>query len=387
MLRLFPFARRMPAPGSGRSTVGPRPKRPACCDLTGVELAGDKVGNLICGWMIKSKDGSQMKMAPHPALAHRMANHVGDAVAVIVAETLAQAKDGAEKINVDYEPLPAVTDPAKAQAEGTPQIHEVAARNTIYQWHLGDQKAAEGAFTAAHHVTRLDFINNRLAPNAIEPRAAIGEYDFGTDGLTLWNTTQNSGRRAAGDFRVRRDRARAQVAGDRARCRRRLRHEDLSPIREEVLVSGRRVGSAGRSNGWLTAWRRSSPTPMAATNVTPCAAGVDEKAGSRARASTPRRHGRRYVDVLGRRSPSSALDGLHAARVNTPSAIYASCSRRLHQHRAGRCLPRRRPAGGDARGRTLDGGQCPRDGRGSRRSAQEELHQEISASDPGDHER
>ena len=125
--------------------------------LTGAELAGDKVGNLICGWMIKSKDGSQMKMAPHPALAHGMANHVGDAVAVIVAETLAQAKDAAEKINVDYEPLPAVTDPAKAQAEGTPQIHEVAARNTIYQWHLGDQKAAEDAFNggAPRHPPRL----------------------------------------------------------------------------------------------------------------------------------------------------------------------------------------------------------------------------------------
>ena len=121
--------------------------------LTGAELAGDKVGDLICGWMIKSKDGSQMKMAPHPALAHGTANHVGDAVAVVVAETIAQAKDAAEKINVDYEVLPAVTDPAKAQAEGAPQIHEVAPRNTIYQWHLGDQKAAEAAFKAAHHVT------------------------------------------------------------------------------------------------------------------------------------------------------------------------------------------------------------------------------------------
>jgi len=159
--------------------------------LTGAELAGDKIGNLICGWMITSKDGTQMKMAPHPALAHGKANHVGDAVAVIVAETLAQAKDAAEKVSVDYEPLPAVTDPGKAQTEGAPQIHEIAARNTIYQWHLGDQKAAEAAFKAAHHVTRLDFINNRLAPNAIEPRAAIGEYDAGTDGLTLWNTTQN----------------------------------------------------------------------------------------------------------------------------------------------------------------------------------------------------
>src|SRR4029078_5131140 len=127
----------------------------------------------------------------HPALAHGKANHVGDAGAVILAETLAQARDAAEKFYIVSEPLPAVTDRAKAQTDGAPQIHEVAARNTIYQWHLGDQKAAETAFKSAHHVTRLDFVNNRLSPNAIEPRAAIGEYDAGTDGLTLWNTTQN----------------------------------------------------------------------------------------------------------------------------------------------------------------------------------------------------
>jgi aerobic carbon-monoxide dehydrogenase large subunit len=157
--------------------------------LTGAELAADKVGGLICGWMVKSKDGSPMKAAPHPAIAHGTANYVGDAVAVIIAETLAQAKDAAEKINVDYELLPPVADPAKAQS--SPQIHEVAPRNTIYQWHLGDAKAAEAAFAAAKHVTKLDLVNNRLAPNAIEPRAAIGEYDPGTDSLTLWNTTQN----------------------------------------------------------------------------------------------------------------------------------------------------------------------------------------------------
>src|SRR5262244_1179371 len=159
--------------------------------LTGAELAADKIGHLICGWMITSKDGSQMKMAPHPAIAHGKANYVGDAVAVVVAETLAQAKDAAEKIKVDYQVLPAVADPAKAQGQGVPQIHEVAAHNTIYQWHLGDAKAVEAAFKAATHVTRLDFINNRLVPNAIEPRAAIGEYDAGSDSLTLWNTTQN----------------------------------------------------------------------------------------------------------------------------------------------------------------------------------------------------
>lgn len=159
--------------------------------LTGADLAADKIGGLICGWMIHSKDGSPMKMAPHPALAHGAANHVGDAVAVVVAETPAQAKDACEKIEVDYEVLPAVADPGKSQAQGAPQIHEVAPKNTIYQWHLGDQKAAEAAFKAAKHVTKLDIVNNRLVPNAIEPRAAIGEYDAGTDHLTLWNTTQN----------------------------------------------------------------------------------------------------------------------------------------------------------------------------------------------------
>ncbi len=159
--------------------------------LTGTELAADKIGNLICGWMIHSKDGSPMKMSAHPALASGKANHVGDAVAVVIADTLSQARDAAEKIKVDYEVLPAVADPAAAQKPGAPQIHEVAPNNTIYQWHLGDPKAVEAAFAAAKHVTKLDIVNNRLAPNAMEPRVAIAEYDSGSGQLTLWNTSQN----------------------------------------------------------------------------------------------------------------------------------------------------------------------------------------------------
>jgi aerobic carbon-monoxide dehydrogenase large subunit len=159
--------------------------------LTGAELAADKIGGLICGWMIHSKDGSPMKMAPHPAIANGTANYVGDPVAVVVAETLAQAEDAAEKIEVDYEVLPAVADPAKAQAKDAPQIHEVAPHNTIYQWHLGDHRATAEALKAAKHVTKLHIVNNRLVPNAMEPRAAIGEYDAGSEGFTLWNTTQN----------------------------------------------------------------------------------------------------------------------------------------------------------------------------------------------------
>ena len=157
--------------------------------LTGEQLAADKIGHLICGWMIHSKDGSPMKMAPHPAIASGKVCYVGDPVALVVAETLAQAKDAAEKVAVDYEPLAAVVDPAKAKAGA--QIHEVAPGNTIYEWHLGDAKAVDAAFRSAKHVTKLDIVNNRLVPNAMEPRVAIGEYDAGYDSLTLWNTSQN----------------------------------------------------------------------------------------------------------------------------------------------------------------------------------------------------
>jgi carbon-monoxide dehydrogenase large subunit len=159
--------------------------------LTGAELAADKIGGLICGWMIHSKDGSPMKMAPHPALANGKACHVGDPVAVVIAETLAQARDAAEKVKVDYATLPAVADLSSARTKGAPQIHEVAPSNTIYEWHIGDAKGADAAFRTAAHVTKLDIVNNRLAPNAMEPRAALAEYDAGSEQLTLWNTSQN----------------------------------------------------------------------------------------------------------------------------------------------------------------------------------------------------
>jgi len=159
--------------------------------LTGAELAADKIGNLICGWAITSKDGSPMNMGPHPALAQGKVRHVGDQVAVVVAETLNQAKDAAAEIAVDYGVLPAVADPAKAQDPKAPQIHDNAPRNTIYQWSLGDAAATDAAFRGAKHLTRLKLTNNRLIPNAIEPRAAIGDYDAGTDSSTLWVTSQN----------------------------------------------------------------------------------------------------------------------------------------------------------------------------------------------------
>jgi carbon-monoxide dehydrogenase large subunit len=167
-------------------------RSPGCLAIyTGADIAADKVGGLICGWMIHSKDGSPMKAGAHPALAQGKVRYVGDHVAVVIGETLAQAKDAAEKVAVDYETLPAAVDVATAQNSGQPQIHPEAPNNTVYQWHLGDKAATDAAFDGAKHVTRIDLVNNRLIPNAIEPRAAIGDYDSGQDSLTLYTTSQN----------------------------------------------------------------------------------------------------------------------------------------------------------------------------------------------------
>ncbi len=157
--------------------------------LTGDDLAADKIGGLICGWMIHNKDGSPMKAGAHPALAQGKVRYVGDHVAVVIADTYAQAKDAAEKIIVDYQVLPAVVDMNKAKS--SPAIHDVAPDNVVYDWHLGDKAATDAAFSKAKHVTKIDLVNNRLIPNAMEPRAAIGDFDAGTGVYTLYTTSQN----------------------------------------------------------------------------------------------------------------------------------------------------------------------------------------------------
>jgi carbon-monoxide dehydrogenase large subunit len=159
--------------------------------LTGADLAGDKIGGLICGWMIHSQDGTPMKAGAHPALAHDKVRHVGDQLAVVIAETRDQARDAAELVEVDYEVLPAVTDPARALDAGSPQVHDEAPGNLIFDWALGDRNATDAAFAGAAHVVGLDLVNNRLSPNAIEPRSAIGSYDEAEEHFTLYTTSQN----------------------------------------------------------------------------------------------------------------------------------------------------------------------------------------------------
>jgi carbon-monoxide dehydrogenase large subunit len=159
--------------------------------FTGADTAAAKVGSLICGWVVKDKHGEPHKAPPHPALAVDTVRHVGDPVAMVIAETAAQAKDAAEKIVVDYQELPAVINPAKALDKGAAQLHAEAPGNLCYDWELGDRAAVDAAFAKAAHVTKLDLINNRLIPNAMEPRAAAAEYDAGSGQYTLWTTSQN----------------------------------------------------------------------------------------------------------------------------------------------------------------------------------------------------
>ena len=157
--------------------------------FTGQDLQADGIGDLPCGWTVKSKDGSDMIQPPHPPIAIDSVNYVGEPYAVVIGETLAAAKNGAEALVAEFEELPAVVD--LASAASAPRIHDSAPNNQCYDWELGDKAATDAAFEKAHHVTRLDIVNNRLIPNAIEPRAALGEYDAAAGSYTLHTTSQN----------------------------------------------------------------------------------------------------------------------------------------------------------------------------------------------------
>src|SRR3984893_18720186 len=155
--------------------------------FTGADL---QVGGLPCGWLVTSKDGSPMIEPAHPLLAQGKVRHVGDPVAVVLAETLAQAKDAADLIDIGYKELPAVVASDEAIKSGKPQLFDAAPNNLCFDWHLGDKAAVDAAFARADHVTRLDLVNNRLVSNPMEPRAAIGEDDRGTGDYTLYTTSQ-----------------------------------------------------------------------------------------------------------------------------------------------------------------------------------------------------
>jgi carbon-monoxide dehydrogenase large subunit len=159
--------------------------------FTGKELAPDLIGGLPAGWQVDFKNGDTMKEPPHPPLAVDKVRYVGDAVAVVIAETRGQAKDAAELVEVDYNVLKAIVDVVKATQPGAPQLFDDVPNNIAFDWGLGDKEKTDKAIADAHHVTTVEFDNQRLVCNAIEPRCTIGDYDVGRDHYTLYTSSQN----------------------------------------------------------------------------------------------------------------------------------------------------------------------------------------------------
>jgi carbon-monoxide dehydrogenase large subunit len=157
---------------------------------TGVDLS--EVNGVPCGWQVNFKNGDRMKEPKHPLLAEGKVRHVGDPVAVVIAESKEQASDAVQEVLVEYEVLPCVIDAFKATRPGAPLVHEDVQNNICFDWGLGNPIGeVNEAMSKASHVTTLEFVNQRLIANAIEPRGYNSSYHPATDKYTLYTSTQN----------------------------------------------------------------------------------------------------------------------------------------------------------------------------------------------------
>ena len=152
---------------------------------TAADFAAAGYGALRCRSPLKNRDGSPMGNLDRPALASGKVRFVGDPLACVIAETAAQAKDAAEAVTVEIDPLPAVVDASAAARPAAPQLAETAPGNLVLDYHFGDADKVAAAFARAAHVTRLSMRNSRLVPNPMEPRAALASFDGATGRYTL----------------------------------------------------------------------------------------------------------------------------------------------------------------------------------------------------------
>ncbi len=160
--------------------------------FVGADLKADGVGDLPCGWMAINIDGTQQFSPPHSVIAVDRVRHVGEPIAVVIAESLAQARDASELIEVEIDDLPAVANIERAIAPGAPQIWDHGPPgNQAFHWQIGTKDATEAAFAKAAHIARLDLVNSRVISNPMEPRAATADFDVGKQELTLYLTSQN----------------------------------------------------------------------------------------------------------------------------------------------------------------------------------------------------
>ncbi|MEO8145487.1 MAG: xanthine dehydrogenase family protein molybdopterin-binding subunit [Betaproteobacteria bacterium] len=161
--------------------------------VTGAELAAAGLKPIPAAAPFKWRDGSEQRPALRPSLAHEVVRHVGEPVALIVAATAAQAQDAAEAVAVEFDELPAVTTATAALAKGAPQLHAGAPGNLVLDFEGGDAAATAAAFSKAAKVVKLRAYHSRVVGNPMEPRAATGSYDPGTDMYFLHGTTQGVG--------------------------------------------------------------------------------------------------------------------------------------------------------------------------------------------------
>jgi carbon-monoxide dehydrogenase large subunit len=154
--------------------------------FTGQDLIDGSVGKLPCGWVVPN-----CKIPTRWPLTVDKVRHVGDGVACVVAEDRYIAEDAVNLIEVDYESLPAAVDARKTIESSAPQIHDDIPDNISYTWALGNKEAMEKGFAEAEHVVELELINQRLIPNAMEPRAAVAQWSAPTEEMTVWTTSQN----------------------------------------------------------------------------------------------------------------------------------------------------------------------------------------------------
>jgi carbon-monoxide dehydrogenase large subunit len=160
--------------------------------FTHAELDELGIGPMPCVAPVKNRDGSDQALPDRPVLARGRVRYVGEPVAFVVADSAEAARDAAELVEVDYEPLPAVGTIEAAVASDAPPIWEEAPGNIAYDWQMGDAAAVDAAFAAADRVVRLDLVHNRVVPNPMEPRACIAEYDAASDRTTLHTSSQGA---------------------------------------------------------------------------------------------------------------------------------------------------------------------------------------------------
>ena len=347
--------------------------------FTGEDLTG--VNGLPCGWLITGTDGKPMNEPPHPVLAQGKVRHVGDQVALVVAETLHQAKDAAELIDVDYEVLPSVVNCVDALKPGAPQIHEQAPGNKCYTWALGDKAAVDAAFAKAATVSKLDIINNRLIPNAIEPRAAVASYSRADESYTLYVANQNPHveRLLMTAFVLGLPESKVRViapdVGGGFGSKIYLYAEETALVWASKKVNRPIKWAADRSEAFLT-------DAHGRDHVTHVELALDKEgkflATSRA---DHRQHGRVPVDVRQLHSDDPLCDA--ARRPVHDARDFLRGDGIVHEYCAGRRLSRRGPARGDVRGRAdRSPGRRGHRNRAGRDSAAQ-FHPHVSVRDTG----